>query len=915
MNEERRLNEELKEELARLRKRVRELEQEHGRMQETLKDSEERLRLIYDNSPIGMGFVNLEGVLVDCNEALASILGTPHSKLIGFPMRTGLTNEAAAVALARAFAGKTGAFEGEYTSALSGKQAVLRALFSPLFSPVGKLKGVLFIAEDISERRNADQALRDSEQKYRVLVETTNTGFVILDAAGRVMDANNEYVRLSGHSTQADILGRSVVEWTAAYDRERNAAEVKKCVKQGFARNLEIDYVHRDGTFVPVEICATVMGAGKDLRIFSLCRDISEKKHWEATLRENESRLRTITENAPDTILLVDRQGTITFVNRPVPGLTKEQIIGSHVLQWVPAEQHAVVTSALEAVFVSKQRQEYESAGPGPGDEVRYYHVRVMPVTAAGRTDSAVYIATDITERKRAEVELAESKRSLETLMGNLPGMVYRCRNDRDWTMEYVSEGALAFTGHQPADLVGNAKVAYNDLIHPDDQATVWHDVQKAVAARKKFTLNYRIRRADGRERWAWEQGQGVFSPAGELLALEGFITDVTDSRLLEEERLKTQKLESIGMLAGGIAHDFNNLLQGVFGYVSLVKMSLDQKEKALAMLAQTEQALHQSVNLTTQLLTFSKGGTPVKKRTSLLQLIQDAAAFALSGARTTFEFRSDPGLRQVEADEGQIGQVIQNIVLNADQAMPQGGAIEINAWNVSAPAQDAPQALAPGEYVAISVRDHGVGISTPSLSRIFDPYFTTKEKGSGLGLATSYSIAKNHGGLIDVKSEVGKGSVFTLYIPAAENVEAETPVAQQVQGAGKGGRILVMDDEEIVRTVAGELVRSLGYEADVAEHGEAAIGKYRQAQDAGRPYDVVVLDLTVRGGMGGMEAFRRLREIDPGVQAVVSSGYSDDDVIAAYQEHGFCASLRKPYDLDELDRILSAVLSSSGRG
>ena len=201
----------------------------------------------------------------------------------------------------------------------------------------------------------------------------------------------------------------------------------------------------------------------------------------------------------------------------------------------------------------------------------------------------ALAITIDITERKLAEEALHESERSLKTLMSNLPGMAYRCCNDRNWTMEYVSEGAVGLTGYQPADLIGNAKIAYNDLIRPDDQGPVWEAVQKAVGSRDKYTLNYRIRRADGQERWVWEQGQGVFSPAGDLLALEGFIIDVSERCLLEEERLKTQKLESIGTLAGGIAHDFNNLLQGIFGYISMAKMTLDQKEKSLAMLEQSE--------------------------------------------------------------------------------------------------------------------------------------------------------------------------------------------------------------------------------------------------------------------------------------------------------------------------------------
>jgi len=371
---------------------------------------------------------------------------------------------------------------------------------------------------------------------------------------------------------------------------------------------------------------------------------------------------------------------------------------------------------------------------------------------------------------------------------------------------------------------------------------------------------------------------------------------------------LKTQRLESLGTLAGGIAHDFNNLLQGVFGYISMAKLTHDQKDKSLAMLEQAEKALHQSVSLTSQLLTFSKGGKPLKKVIDLQPVIENAVKFALSGSRTTADLTFGDGLRPADADAGQIGQVVQNLVLNADQAMPEGGTVRISVGNV--PASEQPDGLAPGNHVMISIKDSGVGIPQQYLKKIFDPYFTTKEKGSGLGLATTYSIVKNHGGEVEVVSEVGKGSTFTIYLPAADS-ERPADVAEKPEtiSCGRTCRILLMDDEEMVRKVAYQLLTGLTHEVELAEHGEEAIDKYRQAKAAGRPFDVVILDLTIRGGMGGAEAMRRLREIDPGVKAIVSSGYSDDDVVANYREHGFAAFLKKPYDLTGLRTTLKELL------
>jgi nitrogen-specific signal transduction histidine kinase/ActR/RegA family two-component response regulator len=385
------------------------------------------------------------------------------------------------------------------------------------------------------------------------------------------------------------------------------------------------------------------------------------------------------------------------------------------------------------------------------------------------------------------------------------------------------------------------------------------------------------------------------------------FARDITERKRLEQELLRSQKLEAIGTLAGGIAHDFNNLLQGIFGYISLAKMTIADKQRTQTMLEQAEQALHMSVNLTTQLLTFAKGGKPLKTTVHLQPLIENAARFALSGSRADYSIRSYHDLWAAEVDKGQFGQVIQNIVLNAEQAMPDGGTIEITARNVRAPKKELPS-LPKGRYVEIAVRDTGIGIPANYLRKIFDPYFTTKEKGSGLGLATSYSIVKNHGGLIDVVSAPGTGTTFFIYLPAIE-AEREVDEVLSVSACIRNAKILIMDDEELVRNTACALIRSLGHEADVAVDGESAVSKYQAARESGSPFDIVILDLTVRGGMGGREAIERLRVIDPGVRAIVSSGYSDSDVIAAYQKYGFMACLAKPYDVENLRKALNTLL------
>ena len=395
--------------------------------------------------------------------------------------------------------------------------------------------------------------------------------------------------------------------------------------------------------------------------------------------------------------------------------------------------------------------------------------------------------------------------------------------------------------------------------------------------------------------------------------AICGIATDITERKKLEEQSLRIQKLEAIGTLAGGIAHDFNNLLHGVFGYISLAKLKRNDQEKSIAALEEAEKALHLTVKLTNQLLTFSKGGKPVKKLIGLLPVIEAAAKFALSGSRSDYHLAVDAELRQIDADEGQIGQVIQNLILNADQAMPEGGRVEVIARNVQPPGRGLPQGLKQGApYVEISVKDSGVGIPEQYLTKIFDPYFTTKEKGSGLGLATSYSIVKNHAGLIEVRSEVGKGTTFRVYLPAAAIVKHKEQAKPATAAATRIGKVLVMDDDPVILDLAGELLAELGHTGEFATHGREAIEKYVAAKQSGNPFDVVILDLTIRGGMGGAETIRKLLTIDPAVKAVVSSGYSDDTVAADHQKEGFKAFLKKPYDIDALREVLNKLLGNS---
>jgi len=395
---------------------------------------------------------------------------------------------------------------------------------------------------------------------------------------------------------------------------------------------------------------------------------------------------------------------------------------------------------------------------------------------------------------------------------------------------------------------------------------------------------------------------------------------EIEDRKRMEEELLKAKTLESIGILAGGIAHDFNNLLTVIMGNISFSKMRISPRQEEMTRrLESAEEAAMRARDLVEQLLTFAGRGEPVKKALSVRDLTVNAAGFALSGSSVKSRFELPGNLWPVEADEVQLGQVLHNIILNARESMPAGGVISIRADNVVMEDGNRYQ-LKRGRYVMIQVRDHGRGIPREHMPRIFDPYFSTKDrgpyKGMGLGLAICYSIMKNHGGAIGVDSREGEGTVVSLYVPASEKEPPRqtcgtTPPASTPH---RSGRILIMDDEELVKQVTGDMLMATGFEVDIARDGKEAIRKYEKALADNKPFDAVILDLTIPGGMGGEETLRALLAIDPDARAIVSSGYTNDPVVINYRKYGFMASLPKPYDMGRLQDVLNSVLRVRNR-
>lgn len=398
----------------------------------------------------------------------------------------------------------------------------------------------------------------------------------------------------------------------------------------------------------------------------------------------------------------------------------------------------------------------------------------------------------------------------------------------------------------------------------------------------------------------------------GGKTAIHAVVRDNTERKMMAEENKKASKLEGIGLFAGRISHDFNNILAIILGNVSLTKTHVKQENKIYKRMDYIEQAVYRAKDLTNRLQTFAKGGEPVRKVTGIDNVIKKVTSATTTNCTVEYIYSFPKGLFLTEIDEGQMNQVIKHLIENAYQAMPEGGRIFISAENIVIDKDSkAPAPLPQGNYLKIAVKDEGMGIPEESISKLFDPFFTTKQNGTGLGLSICFSILKQHDGFISLESEEGSGTTFFIFLPALQSDSATLTKKEEKLFYGEG-KILVMDDEEAIREVAGEMLKYLGYQADFARDGREAIRKYKEAELSEEPFDVVIMDLTIPGGMGGEKAIKKLRILDPKVKVIVSSGYFNDPVISTYSEYGFNGMVLKPYKMDALSRELHNVVTNS---
>lgn len=513
-------------------------------------------------------------------------------------------------------------------------------------------------------------------------------------------------------------------------------------------------------------------------------------------------------------------------------------------------------------------------------------------------------LAKEVEDRKLAEEALRRQEATLRSIFLTVPVGIGSLQ---DWTIVGANDSFYKLTGFGPEELLGQDFGRLFALQH--EYAKVMATIRRTLSREETVIVETRWRRHDHQERDIFLKFAAIAGAESADLVFAAM--DVSDLKKMEEERLRIDKLESLGILAGGIAHDFNNILTVILGNIELVGLELKKPGNCQKWLQEADEACRRAQHLAKQLLTFAKGGMPLKKPVDPVRLVQDVIPLALSGSQSAVEILCDDDIWPIEVDEDQIHQVINNILINADQAMPTGGQITVAVQNcVVTPSLGLP--LAEGRYVRLSITDQGVGIGPKDLEKIFDPYFTTKQLGNGLGLTAAYSIVKNHQGHIAVESRLGKGSCFRLYLPVAPVAALPTGPKLATLPIRGQGRILVMDDEASVREVLAHMLIRLGYEPVCVKDGGQALEAYQTAQKNQEKFVAVILDLTVPGGLGGKETMELLQQLDPQVKAIVSSGYGDDPIMARYAEYGFQSVIAKPYKISDLSLVLHKVLAQN---
>lgn len=888
--------------LTNINERLREGVKARERAEIALRESEERLRSVVENTPVVLFALDQKGIFTLSEGKGLKALGLKRGEVVGQSVFE-VYRDAPSV-----LEGVKRALTGEaFTTETEVDGLVFEVRYHPVRDGLHELLGTIGVAMDITERKQAEAKLRESERKYRKIYENSLDVFYQTDLNGDIVEISPLIEKYSGYKRD-ELIGKPIIN--CYFYPEDRAKLLDVLQKKGEVIDFEARLKTKDERLAYNSVNAYLLfdESGKLIGMEGSLRDITERKLTGEALRTSESRYRAIVENQAEFVVRYLPGGIITFVNDTLcryANIPREDLLGRSYYRFMHEEDREAFVAKIEALDLTNQSMVADARVVLPDGRVTWHQWTHHAIfNDEGGLVEYQCTGRDISDIKSAQEALKRSETLLQAIIDTEPECVKLI--DAGGNLIMMNRAGLAMIEADSLDQVRGQCVC---PLVADEYLEAFEGLIKRVFAGESGTLAFKMRGLKGRSLWLETHAVPFRNEKKEIVAMLGVTRDITEKKKLEDDLLRAQKLESLGILAGGLAHDFNNLLVGIMGNISFAKMYVEETSKAHERLEEAEKASERARELTQQLLTFSSGGEPVREVASVEKVVREMSSFALRGSNVACKVFVADNIWSAYMDSGQISQVINNIIINAKQAMPEGGFLDISCENVIVD-RGTSLTLREGKYIKISLSDSGIGIPREYLAKIFDPYFTTKEEGRGLGLAACYSIMKKHGGHLEVTSEPGKGTTFTLYLPAREEKPVEHEF-KKIMLRPRQGKILVMDDEEMVRDIAGEMLKKLGYKVCFAGDGRDAIEKFEEARAGGEPFDAVIMDLTVPGGMGGREAVRELLRIDPHVKAIVSSGYANDPITANCREYGFIDVLAKPYKMNDLGRVVEKVLSS----
>jgi len=916
--------------------------------EEILRQQHEFEQTLIDTIPFPVFYKDAEGLYLGCNKAYEEFFGWTKESIIGKSVHDVALKENADVYYAK----DRELFENpgtqKYEFVIKDKDGKVRNVIfykASFPAPDGSMGGIIGSLLDITERKRAEDISKLNELRLEALQKLNQmaesplqeiAAFALEEATrltgstiGYVAFMNEDETVLTMHAWSKTAMEECGIKdfthnfplettglWGEAVRQRRAVITNDYTAPSPLKRGCPEGHVpltrHMNAPIFDGQKIVIVAGVGNkptdydesDVRQLTILMEgmwrIIQRNRAEEALRDNEQFLSDIFDSIQDGMSVLATDFSIIRVNRTMEDFGYAQpIVGRKCYEvYHNRTSPCEICPVRQTLQTGEVSREIVTEHLADGDRLMEIFAFPLINPTSGQVQAVIEYVRDVTEQKLAKMAIQESEERYRTLVENISYAIVQI--DADHHIKMINNASLKMYSKPLKEVIGRECFR----VFEKREAICPHcPGQQAMATGCPAEAETEGVRDDGSRFPVRISAFPLFEPSGKPKGFIEIVEDITERRKLMEERLRLSKLESLGLLAGGIAHDFNNILTAILGNISLAMLDIPPAGRLRDRLEGSEKACLQAQALAQQLLTFAKGGVPVKKLISLAELIQESTGFACRGSQARCDYSLVENLWAIEADPGQIRQVFQNLLINAIQSMPTGGTVKISAVNRRFVSEN-DLSLQSGNYVKITIQDQGIGIPPEYVAKIFDPYFTTKQAGSGLGLATTYSIIKNHNGHISLESKLGEGTTFHIYLPATDqSMEPHSPGDQQLF-AGKG-RILVMDDEEVVRNVLGEMLTSLGYDANFARDGDEAIQKVLEARENGEKFAAAILDLTVPGGMGGKETSEQLRQIDPQIKSIVSSGYSDDPVMADFSKYGFSGVIAKPYKVSDLSSLL----------